>query len=137
MNVLKLIDNLQMRGKFNLLLAIQVVVLVLVGGVGWAIVADLQQGQGNLSLQLRKTATTSRILNGMNLARTLHISLIGGAADPDYLTAREAKLKEYSDTLEKDLKVLHGLSWTAEEKPVLDEAIEAFRKYDSGFPALL
>jgi methyl-accepting chemotaxis protein len=137
MNVLKLIDNLQMRGKFNLILAIQVLALVLVGSVGWAIVAGLQQGQGNLSLQLRKTATTSRILNGMNLARTLHTSLIGGAADPDYLTAREAKLKEYSDTLEKDLKVLQGLSWTAEEKPVLNEALEAFRKYDGGFPALL
>jgi len=137
MNFLKSIDQLRMRGKFNLLLAIQVLALVLVGGVGWMIVDALHQGQGNLSLQLQKTATTSRVLNGMNIARTLHTSLIGGAADPDYLTAREAKLREYSDTLRKDLKVLERLSWSAEEKTVLNEALAAFQKYENGFPRLL
>jgi methyl-accepting chemotaxis protein len=137
MDLLKQTDNLRIRGKFNLLLAIQVLALVLVGGAGWMIVDALHQGQGNLSLQLRKTATISRVLNGMNIARTLHTSLIGGAADPDYVAAREVKRKEYSDTLQKDLKALQGLSWTSEEKAVLNEALEAFRKYEDGFPALL
>ncbi len=137
MDLLKRTDNLRIRGKFNLLLAIQVLALVLVGGAGWMIVDALHQGQGNLSLQLRKTATISRVLNGMNIARTLHTSLIGGAADPDYVAAREVKRKDYSDTLQKDLKALQGLSWTSEEKAVLNEALEAFRKYEDGFPALL
>jgi methyl-accepting chemotaxis protein len=137
MHLLKTIDSLRMRGKFNLLLAIQILALVLVGGAGWMIVDALHQGQGNLSLQLKKTATTSRVLNGMNIARTLHTSLIGGAADPDYVVARQAKLKEYSDTLQKDLKALQGLSWTPEEKAVMEEALAAFQKYEDGFPALL
>ena len=61
----------------------------------------------------------------MNLSRTLHTSLIGGAADPDYVTAREAKLREYSDTLQKDLKALQDLPWSPEERAVLDEALKA------------
>ena len=137
MNLGKFTDHLGMRGKFNLILAIQTLALILVGSLGWGIVAGLQQGQGNLSLQLTKTAALSRVLNGMNIARTLHTSLIGGAADPDYLSAREAKLKEYSETLQKDLKTLQGLSWTREDKALLDEALTAFKNYEDGFPALL
>jgi methyl-accepting chemotaxis protein len=137
MDLGKISDKLRMRGKFNLLLALQTLALVLVGGMGWAIVGGLQQGQGSLSLQLTKTAALSRALNGMNIARTLHTSLIGGAADPDYLVAREAKLREYSETLQKDLRTLQGLAWTGEDRKVLDEALKAYRAYEDAFPALL
>lgn len=137
MNLGKITDNLRMRGKFRLLLAIQTLALVVVGGLGWFSVTELQQGQGELAVQLSKTAALSRVLNGMNIFRTLHTSMIGGAGDPDYIALREGKLKEYSDTLQKDMAALKALSWPAEEKVLLDEAIQAFQKYDAAFPALL
>ena len=137
MNIGKYTDSLRMRGKFNLLLAIQTLALVLVGGLGWFTVAELQRGQVDVAAQLSKTVALSRVLNGMNVFRTLHTSMIGGAADPDYITLREGKLKEYSDTLQKDMAVLLPLSWSDEEKALLDEGVQAFQKYDKGFPALL
>lgn len=44
MNLGKSTDNLRLRGKFNLLLAIQTLGLVVVGGLGWWTVAALQSG---------------------------------------------------------------------------------------------
>ena len=137
MNIGKITDNFKMRGKFNLLLTLQTVALLVVGGLGWFTVADLQRGQVEVAEQLNETAALSRVLNGMNIFRTLHTSMIGGAADPDYIALREKRLKDYSDSLEKELKALQSLSWSAEDKVLLDEAIQAFRKYDQGFPALL
>jgi methyl-accepting chemotaxis protein len=126
-----------MRGKFNLLLSIQTLALVLVGGFGFYAVMELHNGQRFVAGQLAKTSRMSRVLNGMNIFRTLHTSMIGGAADPEYLALREGKMKEYSDTLQKDLTALLALPWSVEEKALLDEAVQAFRKYDEGFPALL
>jgi methyl-accepting chemotaxis protein len=137
MNPAKIIDNLQMRGKFNLLLAIQILALVLVGGLGWLTVAELQTGQQDVASQLVKTATLSRVLNGMNIFRTLHTSLIGGATDPEYIRLREGRLKDYSDTLHKDLAALQALPWDPDEKTLLEEGIQAFQTYDKGFSALL
>ncbi len=137
MNLGKITDTFKMRGKFNLLLAIQTLALLVVGGLGWFTVAQLQNGQVEVTEQLRETAALSRVLNGMNIFRTLHMSMVGGAADPDYITLREGKLKEYSDTLEKDMTALQALAWSAEDKVLLDEATAAFRKYNQGFPPLL
>ena len=95
MGIGKMTDNLRMRGKFNLLLAIQVLALLLVGGLGWATVAELQTGQSNIEAQLVKTATLSRVLNGMNVFRTVHVSMIGGSADPAYITMRQGVLKKW------------------------------------------
>ena len=137
MGIGKITDSLKMRGKFNLLLGVQILALALVGGLGWFTVDELQAGQREVATQLVKTATLSRVLNGMNIFRTLHTSMIGGAADADYITLREGKLKEYSDTLQKDMASLQALSWSGEERVLLDEAVQAFKKYDAAFPALL
>lgn len=130
-------DNLTVRGKFALLLAIQILALLLVGGLGWYTVAELQKGQANIESQLVKTATLSRVLNGMNVFRTLHVSMIGGAADPAYITMRRGVLKKYGETLDKDLAATQALAWSPEDRILLDEALAAFRQYDGGFPALL
>lgn len=137
MNIGKITDSLRMRGKFNLLLAIQILALAVVGGLGWFTVAQLQRGQSEISEQLSETAALSRALNDMNILRTLHTSMIGGAGDPDYITLREGRLKEYSDILQKDMATLHSLTWSAEDKVLLDEAVQAFQKYNKAFPALL
>jgi methyl-accepting chemotaxis protein len=137
MNFGRIVDNFRMRGKFNLLLAIQVLALAVVGGLGWFTVAELQRGQGDVSEQLVEAAALSRVLNSMNVIRTIHTSLIGGAADPDYVAVREKRLKEYSDTLQKELQSDQALSWSTEDKTLLDESTQAFQKYEQGFPALL
>jgi methyl-accepting chemotaxis protein len=137
MSLGKFLDNLRMRGKFNLLLAIQTMALLLVGGLGWLSVNELQSGQREVASQLAKTATLSRVLNGMNVFRTVHVSMIGGASDSAYVAMRQGVMKKYGETLEKDLNEAKSLNWTPEEHVVLDEAIKAFRQYDSGFPALL
>ncbi|MBI1752497.1 MAG: MCP four helix bundle domain-containing protein [Acidobacteria bacterium] len=137
MNIGRFTDQLEMRGKFNLLLIIQSIALVVVGGLGWQTVAELQHGQGEVKEQLAETAVLSRVLNGMNIFRTLHVSMIGGATDPDYLANRKQRMKEYSDTLQKDMAALRALSWSAEEKTQLEEGLQAFKKYDEAFPALL
>jgi methyl-accepting chemotaxis protein len=126
-----------MRGKFNLLLAIQVLALVLVSGIGWITVSNLQVGQADISEQLAEAAALSRVLNDMNLVRAAHISLIGAAGDPEYVAARQGKLKDYTSTLQKDLASLRSLSISPGDKVVLAEAEAAFGKYDQGFPALL
>lgn len=72
------LDDLRMRGKFNLLLVIQTLALVLVASLGWSSVNELQQGQNDLAKDLAKTAALSRVLNGMNVFRTVHVSMIGG-----------------------------------------------------------
>lgn len=131
------IENLRMRGKFNLLLAIQILALVVVGGLGWTTVAQLQQGQTRVAEQLEKTAVLSRVLNGMNIFRTLHTSMLGGAGDPEYIALREARLKDYANILDKDLATLQALPWPGQEKGLLDEAIKAFHTYDQGFPTLM
>lgn len=137
MGIGKSIDNLRIRGKFGLLLGLQILALTVVGGMGWFTVSKLQTGQLEVAAQLEKTAALSRVLNGMNIFRTLHTSMIGGAADAEYITQREARLKDYSDTLHKDLAILQGMLWSAGDKGLLGEATQAFRAYDQGFPALL
>ena len=137
MNLGKSTDNLKIRAKFLLLLATQILALILVGGLGWFAVAELQSGQGDLAIQLHKTAALSRVLNGMNIFRALHNSMIGGSADPDYVAQREVKMKEYSETLGKDLTELQALPWSAEDKIHLAEGVKAFQKYDQGFAGLL
>ncbi|HLP31327.1 MAG TPA: MCP four helix bundle domain-containing protein, partial [Geothrix sp.] len=130
-------DNLKLRGKFNLLLALQTAALLLVAVVGWLSVNELQSGQREVSSQLAKTATLSRVLNGMNVFRTVHVSMIGGAADPAYIAMRQGVMKKYGEALEKDLTAAKALAWSREEQVILDEAIQAFRQYDQGFPVLL
>ena len=71
------IDDLRIRGKFNLLLGIQILALILVGGIGWMTVSKLQVGQVEISEQLVEAAALSRVLNDMNLVRAAHISLMG------------------------------------------------------------
>jgi methyl-accepting chemotaxis protein len=137
MNIGKSTDSLRIRGKFNLLLAIQTLALVVVGALGWFTVAELQRGQGDVAEQLSEGAALSRVLNSMNVMRAIHTSMIGGAADPDYVTSREKRLKEYSDTLQKELKADLTLAWSPEDKVLLNEAILSFQKYEQGFPALL
>ena len=137
MNLGTFTDGFKIRGKFNLLLSIQVLALVLVGGIGWWTVAELQSGQAEISEQLTETATLSRVLNDINLVRAAHVSLIGAAADAEYVTAREGKLKEYSETLRKDVAAFRALPISPEDKVQVDEAEKAFEKYDKGFPALL
>ena len=137
MNLGKSTDNLRLRGKFNLLLAIQTLGLVVVGGLGWWTVAALQSGQANVAEQLEETAATSRVLNDLNVIRTIHVSMIGGSADPDYVASREKRHKEYQETLQKDLASLKPLAWSPEDKVLLEESNQAFRKYLEGFPALL
>ena len=131
------IDNLRIRSKFNLLLSIQTLALILVGGIGWITVSKLQVGQVEISEQLVEAAALSRVLNDMNLVRAAHISLIGAAGDPEYVAARQGKLKEYTGSLQKDLTFLRSLPISTGDKAVLAEAEAAFGKYDQGFPALL
>ena len=137
MNIGRFLDNLRMRGKFNLLLALQTAALLLVGGMGWLSVNALESGQRDVTAELEQTATLSRVLNGMNIFRTVHVSMLGGAGDPAYLAMRQAVLKKYAETLEKDLATAKALPWSPEEQVLLDEALQAFRKYDSGFAPLL
>ncbi|MFN7959601.1 MAG: methyl-accepting chemotaxis protein [Holophagaceae bacterium] len=137
MKIGRFLDDLRMRGKFNLLLAIQTLALILVGGLGWASVNNLQQGQKDLASDLSKTVILSRVLNGMNVFRTVHVSMIGGAADPAYISMRQGVMKKYGEGLEKDLADAKALTWSPEDRVVLDEAIQAFRKYDAGFSVLL
>jgi len=137
MNIGKFTDRFQIRSKFNLLLSIQTLALVVVGGLGWLTVNELQRGQTELAEQLRETAALSRVLNGINIVRTVHISLIGGAADPDYVTAREARLQGYDATLQRDLEALKPLAWSTEDKLLLDEGLRNYQDYAKGFPALM
>lgn len=95
MSIGKVLDDLRMRGKFNLLLAIQTLALILVGGLGWASVNNLQQGQKDLASNLSKTVILSRVLNGMSVFRTVHVSMIGGSADPAYATMRQGVMKKH------------------------------------------
>lgn len=87
--------------------------------------------------QLEETAATSRVLNDLYVIRTIHVSMIGGSADPDYVASREKRHKEYQETLQKDLAPLKPLAWSPEDKVLLEESNQAFRKYLEGFPALL
>jgi methyl-accepting chemotaxis protein len=137
MSIGKFLDDLRMKGKFNLLLVIQTFALLLVGGLGWLSVSELESGQKGIATELEKTATLSRVLNGINVFRTVHVSMIGGAGDPAYVTMRQGVMKKYGETLEKDLAAAKALPWSPEDKAVMDEALDAFRKYDAGFPALL
>ncbi|WLT30054.1 methyl-accepting chemotaxis protein [Geothrix sp. PMB-07] len=137
MSISTFTDRFQIRGKFNLLLSLQVLALALVGGLGWAAVNELQRGQQELAEQLRETAALSRVLNGINVVRTVHISLIGGAADPEYIAARETRLKGYEATLQQDLEALKPLTWSAQDKVLLDEGLQTFQDYTKGFPALM
>ncbi len=137
MNIGSFTDRLRMRGKFNLLVVIQTIALVLVGGLGWFTVTSIQSGQAEVAEQLAETAITSRLLNQINVIRTIHVSMIGGASNPEYLAGREKRLKEYSDALQKELTTLKHLAWSAEDKALLQEATQAFQGYEKGFPALL
>lgn len=137
MNLGKFTDTFKMRGKFNLLLILQTLALVVVGGLGWYTVAELQRGQVDVAEQLSESTTLSRVLNGINIVRTIHTSIIGGATDPEYVAAREKRLKDYQDSLQKDMESLKTLAWSAEDKVLLDEGIQAFQKYNQGFPTLL
>lgn len=137
MGIDKITDSLKMRGKFNLLLAIQALALAAVSGFGFYAISELHSGQRYVAGQLAKTSAISKVLNGMDIFRTLHTSMIGGAADPDYVTLHEARMKEYSESFQKDLAALQSLPWSVEEKALLDESIQAFQKYEAAFPALL
>lgn len=137
MKFLNRLDNLGMRSKFRLILAIQAVALVVIGAVGWTILGGLEHAGAVTSEQMREVTALSRTLNDMNLVRTAHVSLLGAAADPEYVTARSAKLAEYEASVAKDLKELESLHWSPEERTRLGSAQKTFADYRDGFAALL
>ncbi|BDU77586.1 methyl-accepting chemotaxis protein [Mesoterricola sediminis] len=137
MSLVTKLDDLRMRGKFSLLLVIQAIALVVIGVVGWTLVSGLEASGANADEQLLEVTALSRTLNDMNLVRTAHVSLIGCANEPDYVAARSAKLKDYEDAVQKDLKALAGLAWDPAERTLLEAAEKAYQKYVAGFPAIL
>ena len=127
----------KIRTKFNLLLAVQMLVLAAISLGAW-LTLDFAVTQMNLEHQaVEKAKLLSNTLNANNIIRSVHISMIAAAKDEAYQAKRGERLKEMQLKADEFMRKLEALPWDPEERPLVAQGLAATRKYNAAFPAVL
>lgn len=132
-----LLSNLTIRRKFTLLLAFQAIFLMLVAFLGWRSIGMNQSGLQQAGLDLSKSQAISRILNDMNVMRTVHVSILAAAKNEAYVAKRWERLTTYEARAKEAITHIRALAWSPEEKPFVETGLRATEGYIEGFQALL
>jgi methyl-accepting chemotaxis protein len=137
MRLTRALSGLNLRGQFLLLLASQLVLLALVAALGIRSLERLGEGQRALGAGLPKASTVARVLHDSDTLRVIHVSLIGAARNPDYVTKRLKRLKEVEADLTKSLAGMEAVAWTPAERADVDRILAGMRTYMEAFPPVL
>ncbi len=93
----------RLRGKFLLLFWSQMILLGLVFVLGYAALNRLRSGQIELGGNLPKAAVAAQVLHDSDALRVIHVSLIGGGRNVEYVDKRLKRLKEVEGMLTASL----------------------------------
>jgi len=133
MNPARILANLPIGRKFAVLLVLQAIFLSLVGFLGWYGIETSQEGSHGMAADLAKAQVVSRVLNDTNILRAVHVSMIAAAKNEAYTAKRRERLTTYEDRLKEAFGKMEALTWTAEEKPMVEKGTVAFKAYVAGF----
>jgi methyl-accepting chemotaxis protein len=137
MNPPKALGFSSLRSKFLLLFGSQALLLVLVFILGFSALDRLRRGQVELSGNLPKAAVVARVLHDTDVLRVIHVSLIGGGRNADYVVKRLKRLNEVEAMLATSLGDLEKLPWTADEREKVESIVSGMRRYQESFAPVL
>ncbi|MBP1627732.1 MAG: trg [Holophagaceae bacterium] len=128
-------SRLRIRGKFYLILATQVILLLCVALIGWTSLNRLQRDQASVTAIFNKLTATTDVIANANRLRIVHVSLLGAHRYPDYLSKRTKRLTEVEGILTSNLSRMEALDWGA-DKAQVTEIAQIIRHYAEAFPPL-
>jgi len=131
------IQSQKIGRKFMVLFVLQGGLLLVVALLGVFGLRSIQTGSSSVGSNLAQTEYLSKVLNDTNVIRIIHVSMIAAAKNDAYLEKRSVRLKEYEERVAKLWPKLESLDWNAEEKVLLKEGIDNFKKYVEGFAPVL
>ena len=137
MGLSNLLASFRLRGKFTALFAIQAILILVVTGLGWFSLEQLQGGQSTIQVGLEKAHIVAKTLNDSNVVRTIHVSMVGGAKDAAFLEKRAKRLEEYVVSLNADFEKMAALPWSQEETAFMQAGITATKAYNDSFKETL
>ena len=126
-----------LKGKFLLLFASQAILLGAVFVLGYLGLERLHRGQTELGGTLPKASVAARVLHDSDVLRVIHVSLIGGGRNDDYVGKRLKRLKEVEDQLNGSLADMERLSWAPDERGMVDRIMVGMRRYMAAFQPVL
>ena len=129
--------GLSLKGKFLLLFASQALLLVVVFALGFFGLERLRRGQDELRGTLPKANVAARVLHDSDVLRVIHVSLIGGGGNAEYVEKRHKRLKEVEESLARTLEEFERQPWTGEERIMVGKITAGMRKYMDAFPPVL
>ena len=129
--------GLSLKGKFLLLFSSQALLLGVVFTLGLFGLERLRRGQDELRGTLPKANVTARVLHDSDVLRVIHVSLVGGGDNADYVEKRLKRLKEVEDNLTRSLEDFERQGWTGEERAMVEKISSGMRKYMTSFEPIL
>jgi methyl-accepting chemotaxis protein len=126
-----------LRGKFLLLFWSQMLLLGLVFALGYTALNRLRSGQIELGGNLPKAAVAAQVLHDSDVLRVIHVSLIGGGRNAEYVDKRLKRLKEVEGQLVTSLAEMDKLPWAGAERPNVDLILAGMRRYQEAFAPVL
>jgi len=131
------LSSLSLGKKFTLLLLPPIVMIALMGGVSFYCIGRVQAAQVEAIALSSKAEVLSRFENDGNILRTVHVSMIAAAHNPTYLKARGERLTDYEKRVEESSANLEQISWSPEDKGLVEVAIANMKQYQTGFAEVL
>ena len=126
-----------LQGKFLLLFVSQAILLLVVFTLGLAGLDRLKKGQLEQRSNLPKAAVAAKVLHDSDVLRVIHVSLIGGSRNSEYLEKRLKRLAEVEGQLAQSLAEMEQLAWSPAEKAKVGPIVAGMRKYMEAFPPLV
>ncbi len=126
-----------LQGKFILLFASQALLLLVVFSLGLTGLDRLKKGQVEQRSNLPKAAVAAKVLHDSDVLRVIHVSLIGGGRNSDYVDKRMKRLAEVEAQLSQSLGEMEQLAWSPAEKAKVVPILAGMRKYMEAFPPLV
>ncbi len=131
------VARLSLKGKFLLLFSSQALLLLVVFGLGYIGLERLRHGQDELRGILPKANLAARVLHDSDVLRVIHVSLVGGGGNAEYVTKRLKRLKEVEEALAATLDEFERLPWAADERAMVDRIATGMRRYMDAFAPVL
>jgi methyl-accepting chemotaxis protein len=132
-----LLKNLPVRGKFLLLLGVQLAVLLLVSLLAWFSLNRSLEIQRALAQSTPRMNSLAQTRYRLMLVRAEQLGILGGASTPGFVEKRLPRLKSLEMDLEASFGEVMNHPWPKEDKEALEAGIESMRSYLRAFSGLM
>jgi methyl-accepting chemotaxis protein len=123
--------------RFLAFFTIQAIVLLGVVALCYRGLGRLRQGLEDLAGTLPKATVAAEVLHYSDVLRVIHVSLIGGGRNTEYVETRLKRLKEVEDLLESSIVTMEKIEWLPSERRMVETVAAGMREYSRTFPPIL